>query len=133
MQEYVWIVIPSQGMNITEAEVFDNEADAENFAQEMTVQNKGSYSIIKSAVNSRAKISEEAQHWAELPDFDTECVECLVEEITGVPQENFDPDACAKFLEENKEKLQQKADEIVQEYIRSELENYFLNERVILG
>ena len=133
MQENVWVVTISQGPDVTDAEVFDNEADAENFAQEMAIQHNGSYKVIKSAFNSRKKITEAAQHWVELPDFDTQCIECLFEEISDVQQEELDTEACAKFLEEHKDNLQKKADEIVQEYLRKELHDYLLNERVILG
>jgi len=131
MQQTVWIVALTQGSDVTQATVFDNEADAENYAEEMNSARQGHYQILSSALKCR-KESEEA-HWAALPDFNTECIECLVEDMSGVPEQGIDTEACTKFLEEHKIDFQKKADEIVQEYLRKEIKDYLFNERVILG
>jgi hypothetical protein len=132
MQQKVWVVALTQGQEVTQAAVFDNESDAENYAQEMISSEKGNYQILSSVLSSR-KETEEETHWAALPDFDSGCIECLFEEISAVPGEDIDAEACTKFLEEHKVDFQKKADEIVQEYLRKEIRDYLFNERVILG
>jgi hypothetical protein len=133
MQEKVWVVTHIQGLEVTEANVFKNEADASNYAHEMAAGNDGSYQVITSVLNSREDMEEEAAHWAVLADFDPSCLECLVQEVAEDVKEEFDEAACAKFFEENKDQIQKKADEIVHDYLRKELRDYINNERVILG
>ena len=133
MQKKVWVVTLMEGLEVTEAAVFDNESDADNYAHEMASSHKGNYQVLSSGLNSRTDFAEEETHWAALPDFDAECMECLFEEISGTPAEGVDPELCAKFLEEHKVDFQKKADEIVHEYLRKELQDYLLNERIILG
>ncbi|MGD9666021.1 MAG: hypothetical protein AB7U31_01045 [Synergistaceae bacterium] len=133
MQEKVWVVTHIQGLEVTDANVFNNEADAANYAQEMAAVNTGSYQITESVLNSREAMEEDSARWAVLPEFGVECLECLVQEVAEDAQEEFDEAACAKFLEDRKDELQKKADEIVHEYLRKELKDYINNERVILG
>lgn len=133
MQEKVWVVTHIQGLEVTDANVFNNEADASNYAHEMAAVNDGSYQVITSVLNSREAMEEEAAHWVVLPDFDAGCLECLVQEVAEDFKEEFDEAACAKFFEENKDQIQKKADEIVHDYLRKELKDYISNERVILG
>ena len=133
MQEKVWVVTHIQGLEVTDANVFNNESDAANYAQEMAAVNTGSYQITESVLNSREAIEEDSARWAVLPEFGTECMECIVQEVAEDAEEEFDEAACAKFFEEKKEELQKKADEMVHEYLRKELKDYINNERVILG
>ena len=133
MQEKVWVVTHIQGLEVTDANVFNNEADASNYAHEMAAVNDGSYQVITSVLNSREAMEEEAAHWAVLADFDASCLECLVQEVAEDVKEEFDEAACAKFFEENKDQIQKKADEIVHDYLRKELKDYINNERVILA
>ncbi|HAJ94072.1 MAG TPA: hypothetical protein DCM41_04175 [Synergistaceae bacterium] len=133
MQEKVWVVTHIQGLEVTDANVFNNAADAANYAQEMSAVNDGSYQVTESVLNSREAIEEESARWAVLPEFGADCLECLVQEMSEDAEEEFDEAACAKFFEEKKDKLQKKADEIVHEYLRKELKDYINNERVILG
>ena len=133
MQVKVWVVTHRQGLEVTDVNVFDSQADASNYAQEMSAGHDGSYQVIESVMNSREAIEEEAVHWAALPEFGAECMECLVEELAEGHEDEFDEEACAKFFEEKKEELQKKADEMVHDYLRRELKDYINNERVILG
>ncbi len=133
MQEKVWVVTHIQGLETTDANVFDNEADAANYAQEMAATNSGTYSVIESVLNSRKAIEEEAVHWAALPEIGADCIECLVQEAVEGQEDKVDQAVCVQFLEENKEELQKKADDMVHEYLRRELRDYINNERVILG
>jgi len=133
MQEKVWVVTHIQGLEVTDASVFDSEADAANYAEEMAATNSGTYSVVESVLNSRGAMEEDSIRWASLPELGAECIECLVEELAEETEEKFDEEACAKFFEEKKEELQKKADEMVHEYLRRELRDYINNERVILG
>lgn len=133
MNSKVWVVTLTQGLEVTEAAVFDKESDAEHYAHEMAASKQGNYQILSSVLNSRAELEQEETHWAEIADFDTACIECLFEELSAVSEEEFDRKACTLFLEEHKDDLQKKADEIVHEYLRKELRDYISNERVILG
>jgi len=133
MQEKVWVVTHIQGLEVTDASVFNNEADAENYAQEMAEVNTGSYQVTESVMNSREAMEKDSARWVVLPEFDADCLECLVQEVAEDVEEEFDETACAKFFEEKKDKLQKKADEIVHDYLRKELKDYINNERVILG
>lgn len=133
MQEKVWVVTHIQGLEVTDASVFNNEADAANYAQEMAEVNTGSYQVTESVMNSREAMEKDSARWVVLPEFDADCLECLVQEVAEDVEEEFDETACAKFFEEKKDKLQKKADEIVHDYLRKELKDYINNERVILG
>ncbi|MDD4160676.1 MAG: hypothetical protein PHO18_07005 [Synergistaceae bacterium] len=133
MQKKVWVVTHTQGLEVTDNSVFDNEADAANYAHEMATSGKGSYQVLASVLNSREAINEESMHWTAVPEFDAECLECLVQEVAEEAKEEFDEEACAEFFEKNKDQLQKHADEIVHEYLRKELRDYINNERVILG
>ncbi len=133
MQEKVWVVTHIQGLEVTDANVFNNEADAANYAQEMAEVNTGSYQVTESVMNSREAMEKDSARWVVLPEFDADCLECLVQEVAEDVEEEFDEAACAKFFEEKKDKLQKKADEIVHDYLRKELKDYINNERVILG
>ena len=133
MQRVVWVVAHVQGLEIVDTNVFDNESDAATYAGEMTAGNNEKYQIIKSVFNSRDDVEKEASQWVSLPEFDAECLECLVLGEGDPIEEKYDEGVCINFLEENKEKLQEKADELVHEYIRKELRDYINDERVILG
>lgn len=122
-----------QGLDIADTNVFDNESDAETYAGEMSAGNNEKYHIIKSVLNSRDDVEKEAPQWVSLPEFDVECLECIVLDGADSVEEEYDRGVCIQFLEENKEKLQDKADKLVHEYIRKELRDYINNERVILG
>ncbi|NLX84626.1 MAG: nuclear hormone receptor family protein [Synergistaceae bacterium] len=134
MQEKVWVVTHLQGHEIADASVFDNEVDAANYAREMSVGDDDCYKVMESVLNSREASVEEAVHWVSMPEFDAECMECVLQEVAeGFKDEEIDEFKCITFLEENKEELQKNADKIVQEYISKELREYINNERVILG
>lgn len=126
----VWAVAHMQGIEVTDISVFDNKADAENYAHEMSTRKIGSYQVLESVLNSRASLNE--AHLVELPEFNSECVECLVDSY-DIDQVKFDADECAAFLEKHKEEFQHKADEMVQDYLKKELHDYLLGERIILG
>ncbi len=131
IQEKIWVVVAQNGAEITESYVFDSLADAENFAEEVKTVQPAEYTIISSVLNRRETESE--SHLVDLPDFNTECIECLIEEIDAEAAKQLDAEACAKFFEENKCELQKGADELVQDYLRKRLADFIHNERVILG
>lgn len=133
MQKKVWVVNHIQGIEVTDASVFDKETDAATYAREMSARDNDCYQVLESVLNSREADVEEEVHWVSFPEFDVECMECVIQELAEDAPEEFDEVACAKFYEENKEELQKKADKIVQEYLRKELKDYINNERVILG
>lgn len=133
MQEKVWVVTHIQGLEVTEASVFDNEADATNYAHEMASANTGTYRVIESVLNSREVMEKESEEWVSLPDFDANCIECVIQEVAEDAKEEFDEAACAKFFEDNKRKLQKEADKIVHEYLRKEFRDHLDPERIILG
>ena len=132
MQEKVWVVTHIQGLEVTDASVFDNMADATNYAHEMTAVNSGTYSVLESVLNNRGAMEQESVRWVALPEFGLDCIECFVEEIAEGYTEDFDEAACAEFFEKKKAELQKKADEMVHEYLRKEFSDYINNERVIL-
>ena len=132
MQEKVWVVTHIQGLEVTDASVFDNMADATNYAHEMTTVNSGTDSVLESVMNNRGAMEQDSVRWVALPEFGPDCIECIVEELAEGHTEDFDEEACAEFFEKKKDELQKKADEIVHEYLRKEFSDYINNERVIL-
>ena len=130
IQEKIWVVVAQNGSEITESYVFDNLADAENFVEEIKPVQPGEYTILSSVLNRRETAES---HLVELPDFNTDCIECLIEEIDAEAAKQLDAEACARFFEENKCDLQKDADELVQDYLRKRLADFIHNERVILG
>lgn len=133
MQEKYWVVTLTQGLEVTHADIFDNEKDAENYAREMVASKQGNYQVLSAVMNRRSELVGEEQRWAELTDFNSDCIECLVEDLSGCAPIEFNADACAKFLAEHKNDLQKHANEIVYEYIRREIREFIDNDRVILG
>jgi hypothetical protein len=133
MTEKIWAVTLTDGYKVTQVELFDNENDADNYAQEMAQTGKGNYQVTETTLNVRNEVIEGEPRWAELTSFNTDCIECLVNEIDTTQGKPVDTAACAAFLEENKEKIRNKANEMVREYIRKTVNDYVNDERIILG
>ncbi len=131
MQEKVWAVVCQDCSGINSVLVFDHETDARHFAHEMEAGGKGQYSVFATSVNRRHE-TEALAHIAhiELPEFNTKCIECLVD-IASIPED--EKDAAAKYLEEHRTEILENAEEIVDGYIRSALTDFFEDDRVILG
>ena len=53
MQEKLWVVIQQDCNGIASVLAFDFEADAQNFAQEMTAAGKGTNTVVQTTVNRR--------------------------------------------------------------------------------
>jgi hypothetical protein len=130
MNEKVWVVTHTQGSQVVDSSVFDNKADANNYAEEMGAGGKGSYCVTESVLNTRA--ATDAEHLVEMPEFDNSCIECLVDEYQ-IDHDKFDAGKAAAYLAQHKTEIKEKADSMVKDYIKKELHDYLLGERVILG
>lgn len=130
MNEKVWVVTHTQGAEVVDANVFDNRADASNYADEMSAGGKGRYVITESVLNTRA--ATDADHLVEMPEFDSGCIECMVDDYQ-IDHDKFDADKAVAYFREHQYELKEKADSMVKDYIKKELHDYLLGERVILG
>ncbi|MDL2298040.1 hypothetical protein LJC40_02690 [Synergistaceae bacterium OttesenSCG-928-D05] len=133
MTEKVWAVTLSDGLKVTQIELFDNESDADNFAHEMASSGKGHYQVLETNLNMRDEKIAGEPRWTELTTFNAQCIECLVQDIIHEQEKPFDEAACAKFLEEHKVELQKEADDVIHELLKKRLHDYVNNERIILG
>lgn len=129
----VWVASLLQGLTSGGIEVFDNEADARNYAQEMESSGKGAYKVVESPINSRAEKIEREPHWVDFANLNSLCIECLLEDFGTMEGMSLDEEACAEFLGKHKDELQKKSDEMVHEYLRKAISDYINNERIVLG
>ena len=129
MQEKLWVVIQQDCNGIASVLAFDFEADAQNFAQEMTAAGKGTNTVVQTTVN-RPREAEAAIAHVDLPEFNTECIECIID-MSGVPEDK--QDAAAKYLEEHRCELQKDAQKMVDKYIKKAITDFFAEDRIILG
>ena len=129
MQEKIWVVIQQEGGGIASVLAFDFEADAQNFAQEMTAAGRGINTVLQTTVNRRHEAEEAISH-VDLPEFNTECIECIVD-MSGVPEDR--QDAAAIYLDEHRADLQKNAQEMVDKYIKKAITDFFADDRIILG
>ncbi|WP_270553787.1 hypothetical protein [Cloacibacillus evryensis] len=129
MQEKLWVVIQQDCNGIASVLVFDFEADAQNFAQEMTAAGKGTNTVVQTTVNRRREAEAAIAH-VDLPEFNTECIECIID-MSGVPEDK--QDAAAKYLEEHRCELQKDAQKMVDKYIKKAITDFFAEDRIILG
>lgn len=129
MQKKLWVVIQQDCNGIASVLVFDFEADAQNFAQEMTAAGKGTNTVVQTTVNRRREAEAAIAH-VDLPEFNTECIECIID-MSGVPEDK--QDAAAKYLEEHRCELQKDAQKMVDKYIKKAITDFFAEDRIILG
>lgn len=129
MQEKLWVVIQQDCNRIASVLAFDFEADAQNFAQEMTAAGKGTNTVVQTTVNRRREAEAAIAH-VDLPEFNTECIECIID-MSGVPEDK--QDAAAKYLEEHRCELQKDAQKMVDKYIKKAITDFFAEDRIILG
>ena len=129
MQEKLWVVIQQDCNGIASVLAFDFEADAQNFAQEMTAAGKGTNTVVQTTVNRRRQAEAAIAH-VDLPEFNTECIECIID-MSGVPEDK--QDAAAKYLEEHRCELQKDAQKMVDKYIKKAITDFFAEDRIILG
>ncbi|MDO5116297.1 MAG: hypothetical protein Q4D58_09400 [Synergistaceae bacterium] len=129
MQEIIWVVVQQDCNGIASVLAFDHEADARNFAQEMDAAGNGTNAVVRTTVNRRHE-AEEAIALVELPEFNTECIECIVD-ISNIPEEK--QAAAARYLEEHHDDLQKDAQEMVDKYIKKAITDFFADDRIILG
>ena len=129
MQEKIWVVIQQEGGGIASVLALDFEADAQNVAQEMTAAGRGINTVLQTTVNRRHEAEEAISH-VDLPEFNKECIECIVD-MSGVPEDR--QDAAAKYLEEHRADLQKNAQEMVDKYIKKAITDFFADDRIILG
>ena len=129
MQEKLWVVIQQDCNGIASVLAFDFEADAQNFAQEMTAAGKGTNTVVQTTVNRRREAEAAIAH-DDLPEFNTECIECIID-MSGVPEDK--QDAAAKYLEEHRCELQKDAQKMVDKYIKKAITDFFAEDRIILG
>ncbi|KEJ93553.1 hypothetical protein [Synergistes jonesii] len=129
MQEKLWVVIQQDCNGIASVLAFDFESDAQNFAQEMTAAGNGTNTVVETTVNRRHEAEAAIAH-VELPEFNTECIECLID-ISELPEGK--QDAAAKYLEEHRSELQKDAEKMVDKYIKKAVTDFFAEDRIILG
>ena len=129
MQEKLWVVIQQDCNGIASVLAFDFEADAQNFAQEMTAAGTGTNTVVQTTVNRRREAEAAIAH-VDLPEFNTECIECIID-MSGVPEDK--QDAAAKYLEEHRCELQKDAQKMVDKYIKKAITDFFAEDRIILG
>ena len=129
MQVKLWVVIQQDCNGIASVLAFDFEADAQNFAQEMTAAGKGTNTVVQTTVNRRREAEAAIAH-VDLPEFNTECIECIID-MSGVPEDK--QDAAAKYLEEHRCELQKDAQKMVDKYIKKAITDFFAEDRIILG
>ena len=129
MQEKLWVVIQQDCNGIASVLAFDFEADAQNFAQDMTAAGKGTNTVVQTTVNRRREAEAAIAH-VDLPEFNTECIECIID-MSGVPEDK--QDAAAKYLEEHRCELQKDAQKMVDKYIKKAITDFFAEDRIILG
>ncbi|WP_455599107.1 hypothetical protein [Cloacibacillus sp.] len=129
MQEKIWVVVQQDCNGIASVLAFDYEADAQNFAQEMTAMGKGTNTVTETTINRRHE-AEEAIARVDLPEFNTECIECIID-MSDVPEDK--QDAAARYLEEHRCDLQKDAQKMVDKYIKKAITDFFADERIILG
>ena len=129
MQEKLWVVIQQDCNGIASVLAFAFEADAQNFAQEMTAAGKGTNTVVQTTVNRRREAEAAIAH-VDLPEFNTECIECIID-MSGVPEDK--QDAAAKYLEEHRCELQKDAQKMVDKYIKKAITDFFAEDRIILG
>ncbi len=129
MQEKVWVVIQQCCGELGSVLAFDTEADAQNFAEEMTAAGKGTNTVVQTTLDRSSDADRMLSH-VDLPEFDTECIECLVD-MSDVPEAK--QDTAAKFLADHREELQKNAQQMVDTYIKKALTDYITDDRVILG
>lgn len=133
MAEKIWAVTLTDGFKVSRVELFDNENDADNYAEEMAAAEEGNYQVIETVLNKREEVIEGEPRWAELTSYNTDCIECLVGELDTAQNKPIDKEACAAFLEKNKETIKNKSNELVREYLRKTVNDYVNGERIILG
>ena len=90
---------------------------------------KGTNTVIETTINRRRE-AEEAIARVDLPEFNTECIECIID-MSGVPEDK--QDAAARYLEEHRCDLQKDAQKMVDTYIKKAITDFFADERIILG
>lgn len=129
MQEKVWAVVCQDADGVSSVLVFDQEADAQHFANEMDAGKKGTHTVFATSVHRRHE-KEAALAHIELPEFSTKCIECLVDVASMADDEK---EAAVKYLEEHRGEIQKNAEEIVDGYIRNALTEFFDDDRIIHG
>ncbi len=128
MQEKLWAVVQIKAGEPEVVLVFDEKGDAEYFAEELSGEGK---CVVVSTSLSRHNEAEESLARIELPEFNSECIECLIMDGHQLSEEK--QEAAAKFLEEHRCEIQSGAEKAANAYIKKSLNEYLLNERVILG
>lgn len=129
----IWVASALQGLTSGQFEVFDNEADARNYALEMEASGKDTYNVLESPVNSRTEKIAGEPHWVDFANLNAFCIECLLEDFGAMKGMPIDEEACAEFLGKHRDELQKKSEEIVHEYLRKTISDYINNERIVLG
>ena len=75
MQEKLWAVVQIKAGEPEVVLVFDEKGDAEYFAEELSGEGK---CVVVSTSLSRHNEAEESLARIELPEFNSECIECLI-------------------------------------------------------
>lgn len=128
MEEKIWVVVAQDKNGEVSALAYDDEGDARHFADEMNESGTGTYSVCQAGI-FRHEENEESLSQISLPEFNDECIECLID--AEIPDEK--QMAAKKFLEENREELQQHAQKMVDQYLKNALTDFFMDERYIIG
>lgn len=129
MQEKIWVVIQQKCGEIGTVLAFDTEADAQNFAEEMTAAGNGTHTVFQTTLDKSSEADAMTAH-VELPEFNTECIECLID-MSGVTEEQ--QGTAAKYLEEHRGELQKNAQKMVDTYLKKAITDFMADDRVILG
>ena len=131
MQEKIWVVIQQDCNGIASVLAFDYEADAQNFAQEMTAMGKGTNTVIETTINRRREAEEAGAAFVMGRVTSILPMGVSFIDMSGVPEDK--QDAAARYLEEHRCDLQKDAQKMVDTYIKKAITDFFADERTILG
>lgn len=129
MQEKIWTVVEHDGGEILSVLAYDHESEAQSFARDMMTAGKAQYTVLATTIHRRHEAEEAIAH-VEFPEFNTKCIECLVD-TSSIPEEG--QEAAVKFLEEHRGEIQKNAEEMVDQYIKKAITDFFAHDRIILG
>lgn len=132
----VWVVVQRSQGKINSVEVFEYEADAKNFYNELRrsfgIESaepcEGEVCLFETTLHSREEIPTNETPWGiEIPDVNAEFVEGLIEEMQSQGMElaaTSKEALTAQFLEKRAEKLQAEANELVRDFVLDELKDF---------
>jgi hypothetical protein len=126
--EKIWVVLEHLDDGGINAVAYDNAADADNYALEMTARH-GAHErirILETGLNRREDAPFDDTPWGALwMDIKTEFVEGLMEDM--VPVDRIVPGAAERFVTEKTDTVRKRAVSRLDEIVRNEMKDELLH------